>query len=114
MIGDKIKNRRLELGWTQEDLSRRMGYKHCSSINKIELGINDIPQSKIEKFAEVLGVSISYLLGLDKINNLEQNLIADFRSLNDEGQEKLADYAALLVRSGQYKKHSELDMVGEA
>lgn len=43
-----------------------MGYKSRTTINKIELGVNDIPQSKITKFADVLGVSISYLMGLEK------------------------------------------------
>jgi repressor LexA len=39
-----------------------MGYKTKSAINKIEMGINDVSQSKIVKFAEVLGVSIAYLM----------------------------------------------------
>lgn len=61
-IGDRIKERRIELGITQEDLAKKMGYKSRSSINKIELGINDIPQSKIVKFAQILRVSPGYLM----------------------------------------------------
>lgn len=63
MIGDKIKQRRMQLGWTQEELASRMGYKTKSSINKIELGIQDIPQSKIKQFAEVMRTSASFLMG---------------------------------------------------
>ena len=44
-IGKRIKIKREELGLTQEDLAKRMGYKSKSTINKIELGINDITQS---------------------------------------------------------------------
>lgn len=62
-IGDNIRRAREKLGWTQEDLAKRMGYKSKSTINKIEMGINDIPQSKIVKYAEVLGVSPSVLMG---------------------------------------------------
>lgn len=62
-IGTRIMLRRKELGWTQEDLSKKLGYKSKSTINKIELGINDIPQSKVVKFSEALGVSIAYLMG---------------------------------------------------
>lgn len=40
-----------------------MGYKSKSTINKIEMGINDIPQSKIVKFAEVLNTTPAYLMG---------------------------------------------------
>ena len=62
-VGDNILSLRRQLGWTQEELAKRMGYKSKSTINKIELGINDIPQSKIAKFAEVLGTTPAYLMG---------------------------------------------------
>lgn len=62
-IGKNIRRARENLGWTQEELARRMGYKSKSTINKIEMGINDIPQSKIVKYAEVLGVTPRALMG---------------------------------------------------
>jgi transcriptional regulator with XRE-family HTH domain len=65
-IGEKILQRRKALGWTQEELAFRMGYKSKSTINKIELGINDIPQSKVVKFAEVLNVTVAYLMDWEK------------------------------------------------
>lgn len=65
-IGAKIKNKRLEMGMTQTELAKKMGYKSKSTINKIENGTNDIPQSKIVKFAEVLNTSIAYLMSWDE------------------------------------------------
>ena len=62
-VGNNIYNRRKVLGLTQEELARMMGYKSKSTINKIELGINDIPQSKIVKFADVLGTTPAELMG---------------------------------------------------
>lgn len=62
MIGDKIKSRRIELGMTQMDLAKKMGYKSKSTINKIELGINDINQSKMKKMAHALEVPVDYLI----------------------------------------------------
>ena len=62
-VGDNISIMRKRLGWTQEDLAKKMGYKSKSTINKIELGINDIPQSKIVQFAEVLGTTPTQLMG---------------------------------------------------
>lgn len=62
-VGDRILVMRRQLGWTQEELAKRMGYKSKSTINKIEMGINDIPQSKIVTFAEVLGTTPAYLMG---------------------------------------------------
>ena len=62
-IGENIRRLREKCGLSQEELATRMGYKSKSTINKIELGINDVAQSKVEKFAEVLGTSPSVLMG---------------------------------------------------
>ena len=62
-IGKRICARRKELGMTQEELAKRMGYKSKSTINKIENGTNDIPQSKVVKFAEVMGTTVADLMG---------------------------------------------------
>ena len=62
-IGNNILLLRKQLGWSQEELAKKMGYKSKSTINKIELGINDIPQSKIVKFAEILGTTPAFLMG---------------------------------------------------
>ena len=67
-IGIRIMERRQQLGLTQEDLAFRMGYKTKSAINKIELGINDVSQSKVVKFAEALHTSVAYLMGWDEQN----------------------------------------------
>ena len=64
-IGDRIKARRIELGLTQDELAKKLGYKSRSTINKIELNINDITQHKIIDFAAALDTTVSYLMGLD-------------------------------------------------
>lgn len=73
-IGERIKEKRLSLGLTQEDLAKRMGYKSKSTINKIELGINDIPQSKVSEFADALCTSTSFLMGLEKDKNEQRKV----------------------------------------
>lgn len=60
-IGEKIKQRRKELRWSQRDLAEKMGYNH-STITRIETGKIDIPQSRIMQFAEVLHTDIAYLM----------------------------------------------------
>jgi transcriptional regulator with XRE-family HTH domain len=70
-IGQKIKQRRTELGWSQRDLAEKMGYNNHSTITRIESGKVDVPQSRIVKFSEVLGVSIAYLMGWDKQIQIE-------------------------------------------
>lgn len=63
-IGSRIKARRVELGWSQRDLAEKMGYKNHSVIARIEAGKVDLPQSRLDQFAKVLGLSHGYLLGL--------------------------------------------------
>ena len=50
-IGERINARRKELGMTQEELSKKLGYKNKSTISQIENGVNDIMQSKVASFA---------------------------------------------------------------
>ena len=66
-IGENICNRRKELGMTQEELAELLGYKSKSSINKIELGVNDLPQRKIAQFAKVLHTTPAALMGWESV-----------------------------------------------
>lgn len=65
ILGKRIKEKRTELKWSQRDLAEKMGYSNHSTITRIEAGKIDLPQSKIKQFADVLGVSPSYLMGWD-------------------------------------------------
>lgn len=60
-----IRNRRMELGMSQEELAQKMGYTSRSTIAKIESGKNDIPQSKIQAFAVALNTTPGRLMGWD-------------------------------------------------
>ena len=64
--GERIKQRRIELGWSLRELSVRMGYANHSTVARIENGTVDIPESKIVKFAEVLQTSVAFLMGRDE------------------------------------------------
>jgi transcriptional regulator with XRE-family HTH domain len=63
-IGERIKAQRIKLGWSQRDLAERIGYKNHSVVARIEAGKVDLPQSRLDQFAQMLGVSHAYLLGL--------------------------------------------------
>ena len=75
-IGQKIKERRMSLGWSQRDLAEKMGYQSHAVIARTEAGKVDLPQSRVDQFAKVLGVSHAYLLGLisEEENNKNDRL----------------------------------------
>jgi transcriptional regulator with XRE-family HTH domain len=84
-IGEKIKARRLSLGWSQRELAAKMGYKNHSVIARVEAGSVDLPQSRLDQFAKVLGVTHGYLLGMvteeqSKKNDQLAMLIVKMRS----------------------------------
>lgn len=62
-IGSRIRNRREELGLSQDELGKRLGYKSRSSINKIELDQRSLTQSKIKAIADALETTPSYIMG---------------------------------------------------
>lgn len=64
-IGKRIREKREAIGMTQEELASKLGYKNKSSIAKIETGANDIIQSKVVEFANVLDTTVAYLMGWD-------------------------------------------------
>ena len=61
-IGKRIKEKRIELGITQEDLASKLGYKSKTTIAKIENGTNDITQSRVVDFANALNTTPAYLI----------------------------------------------------
>lgn len=64
--GHRIKAQREALGISQDELARKLGYQSRSSINKIESGERDLPQSKIKAIADALEVSPSFIMGWDE------------------------------------------------
>lgn len=62
MIGDIIKRRRMELGMTQDELAKKLGYKTRSTITRIEKNENDVNQTSLIKIADALDVSPTYFI----------------------------------------------------
>ena len=75
-VGEKIKEARIKKGLSQTELAQLLGYKSRSSINKIEVEGRDIPRSSIVKFAKVLGVTPTYLMGWDEDEEFTSNIEA--------------------------------------
>ena len=62
-IGERIQQRREELGLTQDELAEKVGYSTRFSIVKIESGKSSVPTKKLDIFAKALHTTVSYLLG---------------------------------------------------
>lgn len=65
-IGERIKELRVSLNMTQDELAKLTGYKSRSSIQKIESGERDITQSAIVAFAKALKTTPSVIMGWEE------------------------------------------------
>lgn len=65
-MGKRIRSKRLELNMSQEDLGNKLGVQK-STISKWEKAeVEHIKRSYILQMASIFGVSVSWLMGLDK------------------------------------------------
>ena len=82
-IGERIRQRRIELGLSQRELAAKMKYSHHSTLARIETGKVDVSQTRIVQFSEVLGVSVPYLMGWEeeqKKNDIQADIILKMRT----------------------------------
>lgn len=64
-IGERIKQRREELGMTQQELANKLGMSHRSAIAKVENGSRNVAESKIAAYAEALETTKNWLKGIE-------------------------------------------------
>ena len=134
-IGDRIKARREELGISQEELAKKVGYKSRSSVNKIEIDGRGLPQGKIVAFAKALQ---TYLMGwtaeeasdviadlantaLEAVltpnevqcihkNSYENLIIKEMKKMNQKGKVKLLDTAREMICNPLYNPNYEMEV----
>lgn len=60
-LGERIRERRRELGWTQEELSRKSGISK-GFLSDIENGKRSVSAENLSEIARVLGLSLDFLM----------------------------------------------------
>ena len=101
-IGQRIKQRREELNITQDELAKRLGYKSRSSINKIELDIYNLKQSKIKAIADALQTTPGFIMGWQEDEQKEKpmTLAAHF-----DGEEYTEDEIEEIIQFVEFVKN---------
>lgn len=107
-IGDKIKEAREKVGWSQSELARRADIQP-STISQIESGARKKPTIDVlQKVAGALSTTVSQLLGQtseDDIKELLQNnevqmFFRDFKNLPEKEKEFIRKQIELLKPKG--------------
>ena len=107
-IGDRIKQRRIELGLSQDELATMLGYKSRSSINKIERDGQNLPQPKIMQIARAINVKPSYIMGWEQESGVFYGIDSKFFG-KQEVHVLLTEEEFALI-----KKYRQLDADGKA
>lgn len=102
-IYERIRYLREQQGMSQQDLADKVGYKTASAVNKIELGLRDLNQSKIILFSKALGVTPAYLMDgqIESVSvpesEIDQEIVKVFNRLSEEKQKQALDYLSYLA-----------------
>jgi transcriptional regulator with XRE-family HTH domain len=115
----RIKEIKKQKGFSNDTLSAQSGIPK-GTLSKILGSETKDPQiSNIIKIANALGVSADYLVfgsgssSESSFTATEISLVEDFRTLNDEGQEKVLTYVNDLIRTGIYKNPGQPGVVSK-
>ena len=110
MIGNRLRQRRLQIGLTQQQLADKIGAKK-NTISNYECNISSPSEEIIIALMEALDCDANYLYGefissgdelaLDKT---EKKLITSYRGFNDEGKNKIIDIISDMEQLPRYTK----------
>lgn len=122
-MAKRIKERRILIGLTQEELGEKLGLQK-SAIAKYENGrVENIKRSIIANMAKILECSPAYLMGWEDaplpdvlehtspLNPKEELLLTDFRTLNEQGQDYILQTMDMV--KDKYKKSNMLSDMEE-
>ncbi len=96
-LGQRIKSRRIELGLTQEELGKMVGYKSRTTVNKVELGISSLNETKIIAFAKALDTTPAYIMGWDEPTKEKNELIDLINQLNEDETKELLNFVDYII-----------------
>ncbi|MCC0700367.1 helix-turn-helix transcriptional regulator [Clostridioides sp. ZZV15-6383] len=112
-ITNRIKNKRLELNMSYQDLANKTGLSK-STLQRYETGtIKNIPLDKLEILAHALNESPAFIMGWSKNSKLiktkENKLLSSFNELNDIGQNEAIKRVGELTQINKYINKNHID-----
>jgi len=115
-IGKTIKSLRLRKGWKQNDIATRLSIS-IAAYSKIEAGITIVNLSRLTEIADVLDVTLQFILSSDKetmdlknqdkINNLREEI-----AIKEEEYMKLQQTAINLYEELKIKQNFHIRNAG--
>lgn len=115
-VGERIKQRRLELNLSVEELAKKLGKNRATVYRYENNDIENLPITTLEPLAKALETTPAYLIGWEDkksdsssyakarmiMDNQYVNLYSYWEQLSDEGKRLGVDYISALTKA--YKK----------
>jgi transcriptional regulator with XRE-family HTH domain len=125
-VGAFVRARRDELGLSQGDIIRLLGYRSRNAVSNIEVGIEGLPTKRVYAWADILEVPrdafFHFVTGqterlevstgsrkreaLDQLTSAERGLLAAYRALPPDYQRRLRDHAGELDTLAHAKRRA--------
>ena len=103
-IGMRLRFSRERKGYQQQFIAKKIGV-HGTTLSKIELGINEPDSEKLKLLCEIYEVNPLWILygeDYEKVNfdltEQEQDILALFNTLSDEGKKWFLDTIQMLKK----------------
>lgn len=95
-VGDRIKQKRIELGLSQDELATKMGYSSKSAVSRTENSGDDVGRKRVVAFAKALGCEPSELMGWSEtvfdIKTVSQAVAKSVMRSNGMTEEEINDF----------------------
>ena len=101
IIGDRIKQRRIRLGITQEQLALQADVTPAY-LGQVERGERNPTVGFLEKISEALDIDINYLFSAPSVNNIgpvEKRILDNLSMLNNEQKETVEQVVSIITKS---------------
>ena len=116
---ERIKNRRLALELSYQDLSDATGISK-STLQRYETGfIKKVPINQMEVLAKALHVTPAYLMGWEEssptplpLTQQEETLVKKYRQLDADGKEDIDDLIDVKLAKRQRKAEEDAESLG--
>lgn len=96
-LGGKIKEARINKGYTQEELGEKID-STGSYIGQIERGERNASMSKIIMIAEALDVGIDYLVGHIELKPLDEDIVNELRNTTNNQKQMVVEIIRIIKK----------------
>lgn len=102
-VGERIKGKRIELGWSQQELAKKAGYSDKTAISKIEHAGNDVTLKQIKRIAKSMNVDPAEFMGWSDLTvDIKVEGVGTIEDIGrGDREEALAEYAKRLYENYQ-------------